>query len=128
MKANKLILFFLLALTLFSCKKDEEENPAKVTVVFTGEKNWNTVKNGEFLEVKVEVDFENSSSGLKVETVECFLGNRKIASSKGSKCEVQYKIENAPIGVHQFRAEALTTAPGFDKTLAAGYYEINVEN
>ena len=55
MKANKLILFFLLALTLFSCKKDEEENPAKVTVVFTGEKNWNTVKNGEFLEFKIVV-------------------------------------------------------------------------
>ena len=128
MKPIKIIIFFLLALTLFSCKNEEEENPAKLTIVFTGEQNWNTVKNGEYLKVNVEVDFESSSSGLKVETVECFFGNRKIASAKGSQCQVHYKIENALAGVHQFRAEAVAKAPDFDKTLAAGYYDINVEN
>ena len=128
MKTSQLIFLLLLALTLFSCMKDEDENPAKVTIVFTGEENWNTVKNDDYLKVNVSVDFESSAQGLSVETVECFLGNRKIVSAKGTKCEVLYKIENAPIGRHEFRAEAVVTAPGYDKILAAGYYDVNVEN
>ena len=128
MKTTNFLFLLFLVLTLFSCKKDEDENPAKVTIVFTGEDNWNTVKNGDYLKVNVSVDFESSSQGLSVETVECFLGNRKIATAKGSKCEVLYKIENAPIGQHELRAEAVVTAPDYDKTLAAGYYTVNVEN
>lgn len=128
MKTHKILMMLFLALTLFACKKEDDDNPAKVALIFTGERDWNFVKNGEYLRVNVEVDFDNSSAELKVETVECFLGNRKIASANGSKCEVCYKIKNAPIGIHEFRAEAFVTAPNFDKTLAAGYYEINVEN
>lgn len=128
MKTSQLIFLFLIALTLFSCKKDEDENPAKVTIVFTGEANWNTVKNSGYLKVNASVDCESSAQGLNVETVECFLGNRKIASAKGTKCKVLYKIENALIGRHEFRAEAVVTAPGYDKILAAGYYEVIVEN
>lgn len=126
-KSYKILFLLLTALTLFSCK-EEEEKPAEVTLIFTGADNWNTVRNGEFLKVSVEVDFEKSSPGLQVERLECFLGNRRFATFEGSKYEVNHRIENALVGVHELKVQVLVTAPGFDKTIAAGCYDINVTN
>ena len=126
MKSYKVLLLLLVALTLFSCK--DEENPAEVTLIFSGTDNWNTVRNGEYLKVNVSVDFDKSSPGLEVKNLECFFGNRKIASSKDAKYEIYFQIEDAPTGIHELKVEVTATAPGFDKTIAAGCYDINVTN
>lgn len=126
MKAYQILLFVLIVATFVSCEKDE--NPAEVTFVFTGAQDWNTVKNGEYLKVKVSIDYEGSSPELSVEQIDCYLGNRKIATEKGNNCEVLYKIEDATIGRHEFKAAALVTAPGFDRTYSAGTCDVNVEN
>ena len=101
-------------------------NPAKVKFIISGEGVWTTIRNGEYLKAKMEVDFENSAAGLRVDKMECFLGNIKIASENASKCEICYKIDNMLTGEYEFRIEAEVYAPGYDKTVGYCFIPVNI--
>ena len=130
----KNIWLILLLAFIFSCEivevddKTNDRNPAKVAFEIFGEEKWDTISNGGYLKLNVEIDYEYSTDGLQVEKMECFLGNIKIASSDKSKCYVCYKIENMQTGEYEFRIEAETSAPGYDKTIALSFFSVIITN
>ncbi len=122
----KKIIFISLSLILlfvFGCKQDEPKFMPAIPLDI--DFNQTQYQNGDSLYGNVTLDLSQAVSGIKIEKIDCRLGNIVIGESKNTTtCKFGVRLEDKPIGKHIFSVIVKCDAPDYDQTYLRYDYEI----
>lgn len=105
----------LILLSVFGCSQDEPK--FMPTIPLDIDLNQTQYQNGDSLYGKVTLDLGQAVSGIKIEKIDCRLGNIVIGESKNSPiCRFGVRLEDKPIGKHVFSVIVKCDAPDYDLT------------
>lgn len=115
MRFFKFIICFVFTLLLFSCDKDNEPNPIECNISY--KISSTSVSQGDHLLITdFEVTPKLPTTGVNIQKVEFFLGNKKIASCVYPPYELDYEIPDLLEGEHLLQIDVHLTAEDFDDT------------
>ena len=115
MKTLRFCIIFILSILTWSCEKDNEPNPIKCDISF--KMSSTSLSVGEHLYIS---DFEITpvlpSTGIGIQKIEFFLGNKKLSTCSFPPYELDYEVPDLPEGKHLLQIDIHLEAQGFDNT------------
>lgn len=106
-------LSFVLLLSLCSCEKEPIAIECEISYKISSE----TVEIGDHLHIReFKITPISPLTGIEIQKVEFYLGNRKINTCNFPPYELDYEIPDLPIGDHLLQIDVYLTANGYDNT------------
>lgn len=115
MKIIKYSILFLISFLLWSCNKDSDPNPINCEISY--KISAISLNIGDHLIIS---DFNLTpilpQSGITINKVEYFLGNKKIKSNDIPLYDLNYEIPDMAEGTYLLQIDVHLSAEGYDKT------------
>jgi len=115
MKILKYLFILIFPLLVCGCEKDSELNPIKCDIKY--KISSDSFEIGEHININdISIIPIVPSSGIDIQKVEFFLGNKNIGTCLYPPFELDYEIPDLPIGEHLLQIDVYLTANGYDNT------------
>ena len=115
MKTLRFCIIIILSLVTLGCEKDSEPNPIKCEISF--KMSSTSLSVGDHLSINnFEITPVLPSTGISIQKIEFFLGNKKLSSCSFPPYELDYEVPDLPEGKHLLQIDVHLEAPGYDNT------------
>ena len=109
------LFYLLLVIPLLLCSCEKESNPIECDISYEMSSEMLTI--GDHLHISgFKIIPISPLTGIDIQKVEFYIGNRKIHTCNFPPYELDYEIPDLPIGDHILQIDVYLTADGYNET------------